>query len=125
MADSSGHFLVEARIKGRVVSAMVDTGATTVALSEATARRLGIFPARAAFNRQVATANGIVEAASVTLPDVRVGNIVVRNVEALVIPGESLGIDLPVRQQKLAEMLGGVVRFNRDDFPFTEAKDLG
>jgi aspartyl protease family protein len=93
-ADASGHYLVDARINGRAVSAMVDTGATVVALSTETARRLGINPPRSAFTRPVATANGIVDAAPATLSEIRIGRIVVRNVEALVIPGDSLAVDL-------------------------------
>jgi aspartyl protease family protein len=93
-ADASGHYLVDARINGRVVSAMVDTGATVVALSADTARRLGIVPARSAFTRPVATANGVVDAAPATLREVRIGGIVVRNVEALVIPGDGLAVNL-------------------------------
>ena len=93
-ADASGHYLVDARINGRVVPAMVDTGATVVALSADTARRLGIVPPRSALTRPVATANGVVDAAPATLTEVRIGRIVVRNVEALVIPGDGLTVDL-------------------------------
>lgn len=93
-ADAQGHYLVYARINGRAVSAMVDTGATVVALSADTARRLGIIPPRSAYTRPVATANGVVEAAPATLREIRIGRIVVRNVEALVIPGDALTVDL-------------------------------
>lgn len=93
-ADANGHYVVDARINGRVVPAMVDTGATTVAITSDTARKLGIVPARSAFTQPVATANGVVDAAPVTLRDVRIGSIVVREVEALVIPGEGLGTNL-------------------------------
>jgi aspartyl protease family protein len=93
-ADPSGHYVVDARINGRIVPALVDTGATTVAITTDTARRLGIVPARSAFTQPVATANGIVDAAPVTLRDVRIGGVVVRDVDALVIPGEGLGTNL-------------------------------
>lgn len=93
-ADPAGHFFVDARMNGRTVRAMIDTGATTVALTEATARRIGIRPGRGDFTQPVATANGIVKAAPVAVAEVRIGTIVVRNVEAVVVPGDSLSIDL-------------------------------
>lgn len=73
---------------------MVDTGATTVALTEATARRLGIRPARTDFRYPVATANGTVMVALVELGDVRVGGITVRDVAATVVPGDALRTNL-------------------------------
>jgi aspartyl protease family protein len=93
-ADSSGHFVVEARLNGRPVTAMIDTGATVVALTEKTARRIGVFPLRADFTQPVATANGTVRAAPVRVSEIRIGGIVVRNVEAMVVPGDALSVDL-------------------------------
>ena len=93
-ADRSGHFLADVVINGRSVAMMVDTGATTVALSETTARRLGITPARADFTMPVSTANGLVMVAPVFLDEVKVGGISLRDVAATVAPGNTLGIDL-------------------------------
>lgn len=93
-ADASGHYVADARINGRAVTAMIDTGASVVALSDGTARRLGIFPLRSAYTEPVATANGVVSAAPVTLSDIRIGAVTVRNVEALVLPAEVLEVDL-------------------------------
>ena len=73
---------------------MVDTGATTVALTEATARRLGIRPARSDYRYPVSTANGVVMVALVTLDEVKVGGIGIRDVEATVIPGDALATNL-------------------------------
>lgn len=92
--DASGHYVADARINGRAVTAMIDTGASTVALSDGTARRLGIFPLRAAYTQPVATANGMVAAAPVTLSEIRIGAVAVRNVEALVLPPGVLDVDL-------------------------------
>lgn len=94
LADRDGHFMVTALLDGRPVEAMVDTGATSVAITEATARRMGIFPRRDQFTLPVATANGVVQAAPVTLREVRVGAVVVRNVKAIVVPGDALSFDL-------------------------------
>lgn len=93
-ADRSGHFLAQAVINGHSVAMMVDTGATTVALSEATARRLGIRPARGDFTLPVSTANGVVMVAPVRLDEVKVGGIGIRDVAATVAPGDALGVDL-------------------------------
>ncbi len=93
-ADPRGHFLVDASVNGRKVAAMVDTGASTVALGAETARRLGINPPKSAYTVPVSTANGIVEAANVTLSEVRVGGIRVRNVAALVVPDGLLEVNL-------------------------------
>ena len=93
-ADRGGHFLAEAVINGRSVTVMVDTGATLVALTEETARRLGIRPAVSDFTIPIATANGTIRVAPVTLDEVKVGGIRVRDVAATVVPGDALGVNL-------------------------------
>jgi aspartyl protease family protein len=93
-AAPDGHFYADAIINGRTVPVVVDTGATVVVLTEATANRLGIFPPRSAFTERVQTANGEVEAALVRLREIRLGNVRVADVEALVLPGESLALNL-------------------------------
>ena len=93
-ADAEGHFVVDAQVNGRAVSAMIDTGATTVAISEKPARRLGIIPRRDQFTRPVSTANGVVKAAPIMLSEIRIGSVTVRNVPAIVVPGEEFAVDL-------------------------------
>jgi aspartyl protease family protein len=93
-ADGQGHFVVDATINGRPIEAMVDTGATIVALTAGTARRLGINPARSEFTMPIATANGVVAAAPVRLAEVRVGGIKVRDVAAVVVPDDGLPVNL-------------------------------
>jgi aspartyl protease family protein len=82
--DGRGHFQVEARIDGRRLNFMVDTGASTIALTASAAARLGIHPAPRDFTVNVRTANGIARAAPVRLNMVEVGDLVVRDVAALV-----------------------------------------
>ena len=84
----------DAIIDGRTVQVMVDTGATTVALTDRTARRLGIYPSPAAYTERLATANGVIMAARVTLDEVRLGNVVLRDVTAVIVPGNALPVDL-------------------------------
>ncbi len=88
--DARGHFQVDARIEGRKLSFMVDTGASVIALTARDAARLGIFPAQREFVAEVKTANGTVRAAPAKLDKVEVGDLVVRDVAALVLPDEAL-----------------------------------
>jgi len=81
-----GHFRTQARVDGRLLELVVDTGASTIALRAADAARLGIHPTPRDYNVKVATANGITRAALVQLGMVEIGNIVVRDVPALVHP---------------------------------------
>lgn len=82
---ADGHFWAEARIDGRAVRVMIDTGATVVALTLDDARRLGVTPNEADFTATVRTASGPVPAAPVRLKTVAVGGAEVRDVEALVL----------------------------------------
>lgn len=93
-ADPRGHFLTNAVVNGRSIEVMVDTGATVVAINAATARRLGIFLTRRDFTIPISTANGTINAAPVKLAEVRLGAISVRNVDAAVLPGEVLPVNL-------------------------------
>ena len=92
--DARGHFQVDARIEGRKLSFMVDTGASMIALTASDAARLGIHPAQREFVTEVRTANGTVRAAPIRLDEVEVGDLVVRNVAGLVLPDEALGDNL-------------------------------
>jgi aspartyl protease family protein len=90
----NGHFRVDGRIDGRRVDFMVDTGASTIALREGDAARLGIHPSRREYTARISTANGIILAAPVELNRVEVGDLIVRNVRAMVLPDEALGENL-------------------------------
>jgi aspartyl protease family protein len=76
---NDGHFRAQARVDGRVLELVVDTGASTVALRASDAARLGIHPTPHDYNVKVATANGMTRAALVQLGMVEIGNIVVRH----------------------------------------------
>jgi aspartyl protease family protein len=93
-ADPRGHYLVDAVVNGRTIPVVIDTGATTVALSADTARHLGIYVSQSDYKARISTANGVVAAAPVTLREVRVHGISVRNVEAVVISGGTLPVSL-------------------------------
>ena len=92
--DARGHFLTEGRIDGQRIGFMVDTGASVVALNETSAARFGLRPSRGEFNATVTTANGTIKAARSRLARVEVGGIVVRDVDAMVLPDEALSENL-------------------------------
>jgi aspartyl protease family protein len=73
---------------------MVDTGASVVALNESSAARFGLRPSRGDYRATVATANGTVKAAPTRLAMVEVGGLVVRDVDAMVLPDEALSENL-------------------------------
>ncbi len=92
-------------INGRSVPAMVDTGATSVALTAETARKLGLFPPRSAYTVRISTANGEGLAAEVSLDEIRIGPVAVRDIPAIVVQEGALGrrssrheLPLPPRQ---------------------------
>lgn len=92
--SKGGHFWTDARVDGRRLELVVDTGASTIALRASDAARLGIRPSARDYSVKVATANGITRAAQVQLRMVEVGNITVRDVPALVHADEALGVNL-------------------------------
>ncbi|HWP25232.1 MAG TPA: TIGR02281 family clan AA aspartic protease [Xanthobacteraceae bacterium] len=92
--DGSGHFRAEGRIDGRRVDFLVDTGATAVVLRASTAAQLGIRPSRSDYTVKIITGNGETRAALVQLGKVEVGDIVVRDVRALIQQDDTLAVDL-------------------------------
>ncbi len=92
--DARGHFQTEGRIEGQRIGFMVDTGASVVALNETSAARFGFRPSRGDFNARVTTANGTVKAARTRLAMIDIGGLVVRDVEAMVLPDEALSENL-------------------------------
>lgn len=92
-ADTSGHFTSDGSINGSTVRFLVDTGATSVALSSREATRIGL-EYRRGERVLLSTANGVVNAFSVRLDSVRVGGIELHNVEAVVHAGDHPSIVL-------------------------------
>jgi aspartyl protease family protein len=82
---SGGHFMTAGRINGQQAEFMVDTGATTVAMGEADAKRLGL-NYKEGRTALYGTANGMVSAWLVKLSSVRIGDVEVREVDANVVP---------------------------------------
>lgn len=87
-----GHFFADVALNGTTIRMLADTGATTIALSEADAARAGIDVATLQYIFVVETANGQAPAAEVTIREVRLGSIVRTNLRAMV--GKNLGSSL-------------------------------
>jgi aspartyl protease family protein len=84
-AGPGGHFTAGGSINGRATKFMVDTGATMVSIGREDAERLGLDlkGARASVTQ---TANGPVAVQSLTLTSLRVGDVELSNVNAIVLP---------------------------------------
>lgn len=84
-AGVGGHFTTDGQINGKAVSFMVDTGATSIAMGQTDADRIGLSYKNAP-RGFTDTANGRVPISVVTLSSVRVGDIEVANVQAVIMP---------------------------------------
>jgi len=90
-----GTFSVRVAINGaRATPMLVDTGASSLVLTDGDARRAGIQVDRLSFNIPVSTANGQAMTAATMLDTVAVGPIVARQVRALVARPEALSSSL-------------------------------
>ncbi len=83
-ADRLGHFQVEARIDGRYLDFLIDTGASLVVLRESDAAQVGIRPQPREYTATALTANGKIKAARSTIDRIELGGIAVYDVPALV-----------------------------------------
>lgn len=86
-SGAGGHFTTIGSINGQTTQFLVDTGATSISISQSEADRMGL---RFRDGRRIMTqtANGTVPALVMNLNTVRIGEVEVRNVEAIVIPGQ-------------------------------------
>ncbi len=89
-AGRDGHFIVRARINGVRAQALIDTGASIVAIPYRLAERMGLKPAFLDFDVPLMTANGMARGARVRLRRVEIDNVVARDVEAVVMPRNTL-----------------------------------
>lgn len=82
-ADAQGHFYTTGNINGTSVRFLVDTGATMISLGASDARRIGLD-----FNRgqkgMSQTANGQTMVSKIQLDTVRIGDVTLHNVDAVV-----------------------------------------
>lgn len=84
-ADSHGHFFTQGSINNRPVQFMVDTGASVVAIGQGEADRLGL-DYRNGRPVRLGTANGTTMGWAIRLPQLRVGDVMAYEVDAVVTP---------------------------------------
>ena len=89
-AMRDGHFGGKFLINGHPVTGIVDTGATFVALSELSARDVGIDASDLVYDHTVATATGDIKAARVRLASLAIGDVSLSDVDALVVRNDAL-----------------------------------
>jgi aspartyl protease family protein len=92
-ADARGHFLTTGQINGQSVQFLVDTGASMISMNASEARRLGVNYLKGE-RGYASTANGPAAVYKVRLDSVRVGDISITDVEALVHDGNALPLVL-------------------------------
>ena len=85
VAGTGGHFMTTGQINGKAVQFMVDTGATSVAMGAQDAERAGI-NFKAGQPVMMSTANGNIQGYRIKLDSVRVGDVEVFGVDAVVTP---------------------------------------
>jgi aspartyl protease family protein len=88
--DERGHFQADFKLNGRKINALIDTGATYVAMNKSMASRIGIKVTAQDMTYKVSTANGQAAAAAVMINEVAIGKIRVNNVPALVLDDKAL-----------------------------------
>jgi aspartyl protease family protein len=93
-SDRQGHFQVEARVDGRFIDFVVDTGASLVVLRESSAAMAGIRPQPRDYTAIAVTANGKIKAAPAKIDRIEIGGITVYDVPAMVLPDEALAKNL-------------------------------
>lgn len=87
-----GHYWVKGTINGHPVRFLVDTGASDVVLSEATARRVGIDVAALVYDRPGVSASGRVQAADARVDKLSVGPIERVDMPVSIIPGTDIDL---------------------------------
>jgi aspartyl protease family protein len=82
-----GHFWAMASINGVKARMLIDSGATVTALSVETARAAGVETGTGLTPVMLRTANGMAPARTGSIDDLKVGNIVARNLRIVTAPG--------------------------------------
>ena len=82
-----GHFWLSATVNGAPTRFLVDTGATLTAISEQTALDARVPEKSLRQTVNMRTANGAIRAELATIGELRMGNIVARDLDAVIAPG--------------------------------------
>ena len=90
-AGHDGYVFVEATVDGTPLRMAFDTGAAMVSLTQADAARMGI-AGGLAYTIPFATANGRSYGAAVTLREIRIGQLEIADVKAVVMPNLNVSL---------------------------------
>ncbi len=93
-ADRRGQFVANVSVNGQMFEMLIDTGASATVLPESIAENVGIFLKNQDFKYSVGTANGTTYGARAVIDRLKIGQISLRNVEAIVLRDDSLAIPL-------------------------------
>lgn len=88
--NAFGHYLFTGLANNQEVEFLLDTGATSIVFTETQARRIGL---QKGFPLRVNTANGEINVYSTKLSELKIGSILLRNIDAVINPhmdGEAL-----------------------------------
>ncbi|MFI0546975.1 MAG: TIGR02281 family clan AA aspartic protease [Brachymonas sp.] len=83
---SNGHFFTDGFVNGHSVKFMVDTGASAIAIGRFDADRLGLDYKNRGTPVQMGTANGVVTGQRITIAQLRIGEVLVHDIEAVIGP---------------------------------------
>ena len=90
LADSRGHYWLDAEVDRTQIRFLIDTGASQTVLSYDDARRVGVDVDRINYDAPVLTGAGQASFASTTLPYIEAGHLRVDHMRALVAPQDAL-----------------------------------
>lgn len=112
--NAQGHYVANGLVNGELVTFLLDTGATDVAVPGDLAERLGLVRERSGFSQ---TANGTVRVWSTRLQSVQLGAVRLDNVRATIVPSMQAGspVLLGMSFLRQLEMIqrGGVLRLRQ------------
>ena len=94
-------FIVPGRINGQAVELLIDTGATTVAVSQELAQRLGLVRGE---SRQIATASGTTIGYTTVLRRITLGELQLDNVRAIILPAMRSGRQVLLGMNALGQL---------------------
>ncbi|XVN42191.1 MAG: TIGR02281 family clan AA aspartic protease [Candidatus Rickettsia vulgarisii] len=108
--NSDGHFYLDAMVNDVKIKFMIDTGASDVALTTNDAKKLNIDLSKLKYTKTYSTANGLSNATSLQLDNVKIGDAILQNIEAHVGTGD---LDVSLMGMSVLERFKGF-RIDRD-----------
>lgn len=88
-AKDDGHYWTRALVNRKAsIEFMVDTGASVIALTQSDARKMGLKPERLDYKWEIRTAGGITKGASVVIESIKINQVHIKNVDAMVLDSD-------------------------------------